>query len=525
MIYEPEWSAKKRYKDYDPLMMFLMSLFMTVAIFGALLIMGIPVVGDPLLFIVLLMMPTMMVAMVVLSTWSLYKQIKQMPLRVYEAGVTKPEVPFWRGLRGLETLIPWSTMERLDVRSMEAGAQSSKFFKLMVKDDDTSQVLDMSKVSIDDSLSFLLAFEKYMPEIMTEAVKEILNPDEEHLTDLEDEIKGYRSLARHRTSFIWMFLGGGGFVSAFTVGLFVDLPLRPLMILVLIAVYTPMAVFYLFATYKAIWASYDMMWINPENEVLKTGVRVPTSRIVRATFLTDDVVPFRKIERLRKGLTSQGFTPKYELLSTEEERFMVHRRLFKAMDRSGRFRRDRFELVNDDVDRGLDGHLAKFNPWTFIALVVIVVAISNVLLFGAMALIPEGFWDGGSEPPSEESDEFMVKLRVYTMLAMLPFMLATMIIVRRRMGFIKRGRQMLMDDEELRCPNVKGPLGTIKRAEIRLVEAFVFSKRPRMNGVRIKTDRGDLELPGFVWKTLKDHGCIIDDPRGLLNEHVVENQG
>jgi hypothetical protein len=459
-----------------------------------------------------MMMGGMILGGLVLSIYLIAKELKCMPFRVYERGITVIEVPVMSGLFRREILVPEERIVSVRMRNNVSGTH--KIHSIIVKyteEDGTAQVLE---VDTEDPLSVLMALEKVVSDRVDDGARELLDP-ERASEEVVQEGKTSRSPYEPIPYLSLFLLAGIGFIIALLLYRFSNISEKSGVSLHLVVVSTiAIGVFYAMGHFTARNA-YPSLFDGPNVRAKEDGLEVQVPFVLRLLVRAPMRLPYDRVRRARRYIRGRSFRPMYQMLAGWGGPISISSSLFREIAHRPEFERRGFELVNTGTPSQESEPLVRVNVLNMIGLITMSTVVFFLVLNVFNPIGGDGVTNEGEDEPAM-MPWFFIDL-VFFVFIPLVFLFTIFMFLRIfwRDGVERRAVGIEIDRTAIRLPRAQGPFSELSRSDIGTITARRVFTLGRVALV-VETAKGRLLLPNYVRDDLIDKGYHVE---------VMETQG
>jgi hypothetical protein len=355
-----------------------------------------------------------------------------------------------------------------------------------------------------------------LPEAISDEIVEFLDPDRQ-----EDDHLVSESMASNTLGSMKSVISAGSFLMVpFMLGMALPVlfyaPARPIAFLSYILFLFGMSTLLLHMSIGQGTDAYHQMLDRGRVTMDDRGIHVRTPIASRLTLRTKRVVPYVDIRRARRSLSRHVGADEYEVITSDGHRFGVHQVVFRALAERPEFERRGFELVNttpvpEDHTPTVSVHHVKVV--LLLAILSVVGAMVHQVLFDAMLYDSED----PEEDPSDPSP-FMGSMIVYLMIVVFALFGIQLALLGKVFIVGRLSTDFSVDESELRTPLARRPYRRVARSEVEGIEVVRHLWFKRISFLRVDTVRGTFYLPPSLADEIREHGYLLEDPHGLLED-------
>ena len=431
-------------------------------------------------------------------------ELKVMPFRVYEAGITYYSVPMIQGLYRQETLI-----RPIDVRSVNINTISNigitpSHIDVKFQGPKSEQTMYLTHSRIDDPIGVMLAIHTVIPDKLDEKAYTFIDPDGEGPVVLEPE--GERDRTDSRYLLFLFFLGLALFFSVYIGVLILPPALEMDLIPWLITPFLIIALGTIIMTYIIIRLAKSFFYKTLKRILFvhNNHLRYPHDPLLSMFINIRSSLPIDEVVEVRKSL-SAGFYYNITLLRTSSNEFIsTDFGIYNALKNHTDFNRSGVVLSHKAPNLGSTDYLTK-SDWLksleFFSILTLVSILSGILAF---LLRPHGI----SSPVAFET---VSTYFILTMMIVMSILMFILIISKTREA--KMLKTLFVSDKGISAPEAKNGLTWININEINSCSTYKTKWQYR---IHIETDRGILVLPIAAYEKLTEGGVKVEDPCGIF---------
>ena len=497
LLYEPQWAKERRFEDTTDVMM---GLFVVVCAIALILVVidGIirqrPPIEDTLLLL----------GIIVFTAFTplifLWPELRKMPFRVYEAGVTNHEVTMLQGFSRRDQLISSAKVMRIDFDAISSTGPSQ--MEIVYVGPKGESILLLTRGVVDDPLEVMLALHKILPDRLDEKAYEYMDPDGD---DPVVQVPGSGTSRRRGVNWMFFTFLGSYFLFAVMLGgsflpLVISEPtvLRSLVCIIIICV-------------ASIITTTMMIYQVRKEFYFKIGWRIhlerdrlvyPIDPVVSAVLRVRPFLPIDEVVEVRKGLDESLYNHVSRLRTANDERIVGTIDIYTVLRDDEGWERSGVVLRNKTPRESPRGRIADIDGWKGFALFSLLTLIA--LLAGCIAFLLRGI----QLPFTLSLEQVFGYFMMVAMAVMGALMLILIVMKTREARLVKT---LFVSDKGISTPGARKDLRWIDANGIR---ACSIQETRWQHEIHIETDRGTLRLPMSAYDKLTEGGVSVEDPNG-----------
>jgi hypothetical protein len=166
LLYEPDWARQRRFRERGMIVVFLLMVVagMAMVLMGAWMLTDTSLLSSaPVVGVILLILGTG-IGTVIGGYRLSSNDVREMPFRVYEAGVTRTRVGWWDGVRRRQALIPLDRMLGVEYVEGQGRPMEERGLFIRLRDGDVETREELQPWQVEDALEVLIALRSVIPQ-------------------------------------------------------------------------------------------------------------------------------------------------------------------------------------------------------------------------------------------------------------------------------------------------------------------------------------------------------------------------